>query len=598
MAATTVFPAPPHPSTSARAPGLRIVVMLMASLWLVLGSIVVEAGIRVQLSGVDGETAANVRAWLDLVRFAEREDLSEAAVRRLYDRAPRQIREALRPFGYYDARVVSRSLTRDGGDWIARFEIQPGEPVTLTSVRLQVVGEGCNHPSFMALLAEAPLAEGRQLRHPDFDQLRARLERAASTHGFFDRSFPERRLEIDPAALSASAILVMDTGPRYRFGEVVIEQDILNQSLIDRLVFTSEGEPFDNERLLRTQYALTDSQYFANVVVDTGERDPVTRTVPVNVETVPSRRQRIRLGIGYGTDTQARGSIGWDWRRINQRGHRANMQLQVSQPITELSTQYIIPFGDPLRERLSVRSTLVAEDLADVSSQRATLGVNHRRVLGNWQRNLFADVVDERTRLPDGARFADTSIVPGIGFERLIADDPLVPTRGHRLRAEVRGSHGLLAARTDFLRIHLGASRVTSPGDDWRLALRGELGLGIVDGFGELPASQRFFAGGDQSVRGYGFNKLGPTDGDGRSIGGRHMVFGSVEAQRRISGPWHAAAFVDTGGALDRLDDTPEVSAGLGVHFLTPIGRIRVEVAQPLTESRSPRLHISIRPDL
>lgn len=581
-----------------RPPRRSRILTALVTLALAFASLSADASIRVQLTGVEGETAANVRAWLDLVRFAEREDLSETAVRRLYDRAPRQIREALRPFGYYDARVVSRSLTREGNDWIARFEIIRGEPVRLNSVRLEVIGEGHDHPGFQTLLAETPLVAGAQLRHPDFDQLRARLERAASTYGFFDRSFPERRLEIDPAALSANAVLVMDTGPRYRFGEVVIDQDILNEALIERMVFTREGEPFDTERLLRTQYALTDSQYFANVVVETGERNPLTRSIPVNIETVPSRRQRIRLGIGYGSDTRARGSIGWDWRRINQRGHRANMQLQVSQPLTELTTQYIVPFGDPLRERLSFRSSLAAEDLADVRSQRATIGVNHRRVLGNWQRNLFADVVDERTRLPDGARFADTLIVPGIGFERLIADDPLVPTEGHRLRAEVRGSHGLLAAKTDFLRLHLGASRILSPSDDWRLALRAELGIGIVDGFDELPASQRFFAGGDQSVRGYGFNKLGPTDDEGRSIGGRHLVFGSVEAQRRIQGPWHVAAFIDSGGALARLDDTPEVSAGVGLHFLTPIGRIRVEVAQSLTESRSPRLHISIRPDL
>lgn len=581
-----------------RPPRRSRILAALVTLALAFASLSADARIRVQLTGVEGETAANVRAWLDLVRFAEREDLSETAVRRLYDRAPRQIREALRPFGYYDARVVSRSLTREGNDWIARFEIIRGEPVRLNSVRLEVIGEGHDHPGFQTLLAETPLVAGAQLRHPDFDQLRARLERAASTYGFFDRSFPERRLEIDPAALSANAVLVMDTGPRYRFGEVVIDQDILNEALIERMVFTREGEPFDTERLLRTQYALTDSQYFANVVVETGERNPLTRSIPVNIETVPSRRQRIRLGIGYGSDTRARGSIGWDWRRINQRGHRANMQLQVSQPLTELTTQYIVPFGDPLRERLSFRSSLAAEDLADVRSQRATIGVNHRRVLGNWQRNLFADVVDERTRLPDGARFADTLIVPGIGFERLIADDPLVPTEGHRLRAEVRGSHGLLAAKTDFLRLHLGASRILSPSDDWRLALRAELGIGIVDGFDELPASQRFFAGGDQSVRGYGFNKLGPTDDEGRSIGGRHLVFGSVEAQRRIQGPWHVAAFIDSGGALARLDDTPEVSAGVGLHFLTPIGRIRVEVAQSLTESRSPRLHISIRPDL
>ncbi|MCC5867465.1 MAG: outer membrane protein assembly factor [Gammaproteobacteria bacterium] len=579
----------------------RIASTCIAALLALLLSTPLEARIRVQLTGVEGDAAANVRAYLDLVRFAEREDLSDAAVRRLYDRAPRQVRAALKPFGYYDARVVSRTLTRSGDDWLATLEISRGEPVRLTQVRLEVTGPGRDHPSFRALLADTPLVVGRPLRHQEFDQLRARLERAANTHGYFDRSFVERRLEIDAAALSASAVLIMDTGPRYSFGKVEIDQDILNESLLERLVFTREGEPFDNDRLLRTQYALSDSQYYANVVIDTGQRNTETLTVPVTIETVPARRQRIRLGLGYGTDTQARGSVGWDWRRINQRGHRANLNLKVSEPLTELAAQYIIPFGDPLRERLAFRSTLTSEDLADVRSQRASLGINHRRVLGDWQRNLFTDVVDERTRLSADERFSDTLVVPGIGFERLIADDPLAPTEGHRLRTELRGSHSMLASRTDFLRLNAAAARVMSPSDDWTLHLRSEIGLGLVRGFGELPASQRFFAGGDQSVRGYGYNRLGPTDEEGRTIGGRHLVFGSVEAHRRVRGPWHVAAFVDVGNALDRLDRLESdlvVSAGLGVHFLTPIGRLRVEVAKPISEGRSPRLHISIRPDL
>lgn len=579
----------------------RIASTCVSALLALLLSTSLEARIRVQLSGVEGDPAANVRAHLDLLRFAEREDLSDAAVRRLYDRAPRQVREALKPFGFYDARVTTRTLDRDGDDWLATLEISPGEPVRLTHVRLEVTGEGRDHPSFRALLTDAPLVEGRRLRHQEFDRLRARLERAANTHGYFDRSFDERRLEIDAAALSASAVLVMDTGPRYSFGPVEINQDILNESLLERLVFTRQGEPFDSEQLLRTQYALSDSQYYANVVIDTGERDTETLSVPVTIETVPARRQRIRLGLGYGTDTQARGSIGWDWRRINRRGHRANFMLKVSDPLTELASQYTIPFGDPLRERLAFRSTLTAEDLGDVRSQRATLGVNHRRVLGDWQRNLFTDIVDERTRLSADERFSDTLVVPGIGFERLIADDPLAPTDGHRLRAELRGSHSALASRTDFLRLNVSGARVMSPSDDWALHLRSEIGLGLVRGFGELPASQRFFAGGDQSVRGYGYNRLGPTDEDGRTVGGRHLVFGSVEAHRRITGPWHVAAFVDVGNALERLDRLESdlvVSVGLGVHFLTPIGRLRVEVAKPITEGRSPRLHISIRPDL
>ncbi len=586
-----------RPQSTRRLPAAAVHVLfaLLLSALLVPAA---DARIRVEISGIDGPLASNARAHLDLVRFAEREDLSEAAVRRLYQRAPGQLQRALKPYGHYDAEVVSRSLERDNNGWIARFEVDAGPPVIITDTDIRVTGDGADHPAFRNLVANTTVQPGTQLRHPDFDQLRARLDRAAQTHGFFDRSFETRRLEVDPAERTARAVMVFNTGPRYRFGEINVEQDILVDDLIDRLVFVREGDPFDNERVLRTQYALTDSEYFGNVLVEPGERDPETLTVPVRVETTEGRRQRLRTGIGYGTDTQVRATARWDFRRINRRGHRANITTQVSEPILELSSQYIIPFGDPLRERLAFRSSLISEDLGDTRSQRATLGVNHRRVLGDWQRNLFTDVVDERTRVRGDPAFSDTLIVPGIGFEKLITDDPISPTTGYRLRSELRGSHGTLGSSTDFLRLHLGAGRIMTLGDNTRAVLRSEAGFGLIGGFGELPASQRFFAGGDQSVRGYGFNQLSPRDDEGRVVGGRHLLFASAEIQQRIRGPFQLAGFVDAGNALNNLSDDVQVSVGTGLHIETPIGRIRIEGARAVTESRSFRLHVSIRPDL
>jgi len=585
---------PRSPSGAGRPPW-RVAAFALASLVLAGAS---DARIRVQLDGVDGELASNARAYLDLVRFAEREDLSEAAVRRLYQRAPAQIRRSLRPFGHYEAEVASHRLERDDGDWSAHFRVEPGPVVTLAETDLRVIGEGADHPAFQRILGDTAVRADTPLRHPDFDRLRERLERAAQTHGFFDRRFARSRLEVNPAERTARAILVFDTGPRYRFGEVVVDQDILVDTLIERLVFVREGEPYDNERLLRTQYALTDSDYFGSVLVEPGTRDPENLEVPVRVQTTEGRRQRLRAGLGYATDTNARATVRWDWRRVNRRGHRANFETQVSEPIQEIAGQYLIPFGDPLTERLALRGGWISEDSGDTRSRRTTLGVNHRRLIGGWQRNLFTEIIDERTRVRGDPEFSDTLIVPGIGFEKLSADDPINPDSGYRVRSELRGSHQVLGSATDFLRLNLEANRLFALGDNTRAVLRSELGLGLVRGFAELPASQRFFAGGDQSVRGFDYNELSPRDDQGRAVGGRHLLFASAEIQQRIHGPLHAVGFVDAGNALDDFGDEIEASAGTGLHIQTPIGRLRLEVAFPFTASRTLRLHINIRPDL
>jgi translocation and assembly module TamA len=555
------------------------------------------AAIEVELEGVRGRIEANVRSYLDLVRFADREDLSDAAVRRLHQRAGRQVREALRPFGYYSPELTT-SLAKDNGTWRAHLEIDPGRPARWTQIDVRIQGPGTDHPDFRQIVADSRLQPGNHLRHREYDDLRRALERAASARGYLDARFVERRLEVDPATRSARAVLHFETGPRYRFGEVVVEQTVLRDSLIQRLVFARQGEPYDSAALLRTQYAMFDIGYFSTVLIERGDQDPETLTVPVTIRATKIARQRIRLGIGYATDSRLRLSLGSEWRRINDRGHTAAAEIRASRPTTEVAMRYQIPIGDMLTERFAFRAGAVDETLGDLDSRRVTLGANYLRAIGDWQRSVSGDFVHETTRNPGRDQFTEFLFVPGIGFERLEADDPVMPVKGWRLRGELRGSHSALGAQADFLRFSGLASLVRPMGAKWRLSVRGELGTSAVDGFVGLPASQRFYAGGDQSVRGYGYQDLSPTDADGNRIGGRHLLFGSIEFQRRISRLFSGAVFVDAGNAFDEWGDPMEAAAGLGIHVHTPVGRVRVEVARSLTESRSPRLHLSVRPDL
>jgi len=109
----------------------------------------------------------------------------------------------------------------------------------------------------------------------------------------------------------------------------------------------------------------------------------------------------------------------------------------------------------------------------------------------------------------------------------------------------------------------------------------------------------RFFAGGDNSVRGYDFETIGPVDADGNVTGGNNLAVFSLEYDRLISKSWSLAAFVDTGSAFNDFDVDFKTGAGVGIRWYSPLGPIRVDVAHPLGESdRSTRLHITLGPDL
>ena len=557
-----------------------------------------SASVRVEITGVDSEIEENIRATLTLVRLGTREYLSEAAARRLHGRARSEARDAMRPFGFYRPRIESR-LERQGEGWLATLQIDPGDAVMVSEIDVRLLGDGSTDARLLEVIERSPIRVGARLRHQEHDRLRNNLQSMAAMRGYLDASFEQRRLEVDVAEYTARVVLHLRTGPRYRFGKVTIAQDILNEDLLARIVDIPEGDYYNTGALLRAQYRMTDSLYFASVVVETGEPDPETLTVPISIETTPTRRQRIRLGVGYATDTGVRGSLGVDWRRLNEAGHSASTLLRLSQNLNEISGRYRIPIGDPLNERLLLRGSLISEDLADLESRRAQVGVSHLTQRGSgWQRTLYTDLLEERTRVPGEPEFEDLLVLPGVSLEKLVADDILLARRGFRVRGDLRGSHQYLGSSTDFLRLETEANVVRSIGDDWRFFIRSALGIGLIDGFATLPASQRFFAGGDQSVRGYSFNSLGPQDEEGNVIGGRHLIFGSLEAERHVWNRVALAAFVDAGNALDVFELDVEVSAGAAFNIHTPIGTLRIGAARPITESRSWRFHVSIRPDL
>ncbi|MDC4226629.1 MAG: BamA/TamA family outer membrane protein [Candidatus Manganitrophus sp.] len=134
-----------------------------------------------------------------------------------------------------------------------------------------------------------------------------------------------------------------------------------------------------------------------------------------------------------------------------------------------------------------------------------------------------------------------------------------------------------------------------------RLLLRGEFGWTSVSNFDDLPVSLRFFAGGDRSVRGYGYNTLGPENESGEVIGGRYLATGSVEYDYRIAEQWGVALFYDIGNAANEIDWdlNPQDRVGIGGRWYSPVGPIRVDLAYALDRpGLAFRVHINMGPDL
>ncbi len=563
-------------------------------------SAVAQAGVAIEVE-IDGGTPQmhdNVHAFLSLSRYRDRSDLQSETLERLAARIPLEAGKALEPLGYYEPEITYqlRQTNAEKNDWEARIKIIPGRAVRLSDVTINVVGDGKDDPRITRELARNSLRPGQRLDHGSYEGFKSNLMRAATSSGYLDARWLQNDLLIDKAERRAYVTLELDTGARYYFGEISIEQDVIDPEKMQRLLRMKQGDPYDLDLLLQTQYVLDDTQYFSPAEVESGARDVATHTVPVKVTAKPNRKNSYSIAAGYGTDTQARGTLTWDRRLVNHAGHRAKLELTGSAIGHEASLRYVIPVRDVALEKLEFTLSDTKEELADAISYRQEFVSSFTQVMGSWQRVLFAKLSQERSVYPDRE---DKSflIIPGISYSTLPNYILGQEERRYSLYAELSGSPNSLGSGASFLQLLLQGERIFDLGELWHLRLRGSFGASWLPStdFSELPVSARFFAGGDNSVRGFGLNELSPVDAAGKKVGARHLVLGTTEIERDLPRNFRLAVFYDIGNAIDNFGDPLEDSAGLGLRWHISVASMGLDVAQALSEQgKKPRLHLHI----
>ncbi len=574
-------------------PARRLLLTAVVLLFLMADA---RAALQVQVEGVEEPLLGNILALLTLQRARETEGLSEGHVRRYYRRAPAEIRTALEPYGYYAVQVESRLEEKDG-DWLAWFRIEPGEPLRYRAVTVSLTGAGEQDAVLNEALTGFPLQPGQVAVHSDYEAAKAGLQKLAIEQGYLDAVYQRHELRIDPAAGYAEVQLLLDSGPQYRFGELAFAPAKLSEELLRRYVSFKPGEPYSYRRLLDLQRALEDSDYFAQVEVVPLSEKAQDAVVPVQVDLETHKRNKYSIGLGFGTDTGMRGLLGWENRRINRHGHRMWVNLRGSEIGSELEASYSLPLTNPRSDRLEFTAAMVDEetDTTDSSLQKIALG---RRVArGRWRETLSLSY--EREDYKVGLTDESTSLlIPGISYSQVRADNRLVAKRGWRVQFDLRGAAEQLLSDTSFVQSEVRGKWIHSLGERGRVIARAEAATTWADEDTLIPVSVRFFAGGDQSVRGFDYQELGPRDASGEVVGGRHMVFGSLEYEHRIKGNWGVAAFVDTGNAFNSFNDGLETGAGIGLRWKSPIGMVRVDVAAAVSQDNGLRLHFTLGPDL
>ncbi len=578
----------------------RIVLATVWALWVCLGVDVALAdnNLGLDIQGVSGELAKNIERHVELLNITSRQ-----AARQQRNQVLAKAYTALQALGYYDAKVTFALSPPERSSTRMILVVVLGEPVRWKDTRVTLSGPGMEDPLFQKTIQKFGPRKGDVLNHQQYEALKKQLRTQALSYGYFDVFTRRQKLLVDRAEHSAVIDLEIVTGERYRFGDVSFSPTQLNESYLQRLIPFAPGDYYEETKLTEFNRNLLDTGYFRTVgLVPDHQKGSIgaDAVVPVTVELDDNAFNRVSVGAGYGTDTGPRVRLSWLMPMLNQYGHSLQFATALSEPRQEFTSEYKIPDGKPGTDFWSLQTGYLEERFVDNQYRQVSAGISRQQqVWDNWSRTYFTKFKREQghiegddieTSLPSDAFF----ITPGISFSQLVTKGGLNVRSGHKYNLDLEFSDPSIGSDTEYLRVTGQAKWLTPISARQQILLRLQLGMLWSQDFNQVPVSARFFAGGDQSIRGYAYNSIGPHNADDALIGGSRLAIVSAEYLYQFLPNWKAALFADHGGAMDETNQPIETGVGVGVRWLSPLGVIGVDVANAISDDQRFRLHVTM----
>lgn len=497
--------------------------------------------------------------------------------------------------GYYDSEVDTR-ISLAGERIAVVLRASPGPRYSFASVELPGLESagakaGELREAFAVKAGDAVVAE-------DVIAADVALKVALGEQGFATAEVGEQDIVIDHETRTARLVLPVTTGPAARFGDIqVTGEPPFSARHVGRIARFRKGDMFERSEVDDLRRALIATGLVASVetnIVPRGGGEIVD--IAVHMEPAPYRT--IAGELGYGTGEGVRLEASWQHRNffnpegaLTLRGvagtqeqlaavtlRRNNFRRRDQVLTAQLSASHVD------RDAFDAKTLLLAAGI-----ERQSNFIWHKTWTWSFGGELIAS--DERDTIEATAEkrrrtFFIAALPAGLGYDG--SDDLLNPTRGFRLGGRVSPELSFHGGTFGYMRAQLDASAYRPASE--RIVLAGRVRLGTIVGADRdaIAPSRRFYAGGGGSVRGYGYQRLGPRDIDGDPIGGRSLAEFSLEARIRLKafgGNLGIVPFVDGGtlstGAMPDFGGW-QFGAGLGLRYYTSFGPIRLDVGTPL----------------
>ena len=531
---------------------------------------------------------ADLKKVSDAVQLQDRVPSSENLLLRRAERDAQHFSDHLRALGYFGAEVSSAVRGEGEGRQII-FTLSTGPVYPVSRAVYQVedesgsVREDSPDAAVVKVLAPGDPAASRAILDAELRYQKHYLE---AGHPFC--AVMPRDVVVNHADRTVAVTYTVRPGPRAVFGPTVIEglADV-SEETVRRMLPWREGDLCRRSVLEKARRRLQESGLFALIQITPEEGPGGPETAVMRVALAERKHRSLGFGVNYRSDDGPGARAFWEHRNLSGLGRRLRVSGELSELEPGLEVAYDNPFflRDDQSLSLAFKGSRLDPDPYESRSLSLSGTVERRltealRASGGLKLRLAT--VEQRRQEED---FLLLSSPWRLSLDR--RDDRLDPVAGYLLTALEEPFVDVGDVDIFFTRQELGASwyKALDADKSLVLAVRARLGSITGDVLEDIPADTRFYAGGGGSVRGYGFEKIGPEE-DGDVTGGRSLAEGSVEMRKRLTERLGLAVFVDGGAAfrasLPDFSEDIRWGAGMGLRYYTPIGPVRLDVATPL----------------
>lgn len=554
--------------------------------------------VELNVSGAPKELAENIKAFLPSLRSIDCSS-TQARLDRYLDASSEKLQEGAEALGYFESESIM-TARRKSDCWVLDIKVNPGPLVRVGKVSIDLLGAGLEEKVFQNLLTNLPFKTGDALISQDYDDYKSRLKKAANSLGFFDAELITHQILVNLETHTADVTLTFQTGERYKIGEVTVEQALLADKYLQRFVKIREDDLFNSAELIKQQRILENSGYYKTVQVTSDYQQATNKIIPVGIKATKRKRYTYKGALGYATDDGAYFETTMDTHWLNDKGHQLNFTGRLSQKDPSVGLNYKVPLWNPEHEFANLSLGWQRSDNDDIRGTAFIIGFDyHRRNSSDWEQIASLSYLNEETQIDgENATRAELTLL-GLNARKTKKNNALFPTKGWRFDIGIKGAVENVLSDQTVLQGEIKGKRLHTFDNNGKLIVQSNIGYSLLGNFDEMPKSLRFFAGGQNSVRGYSFESLGETDADGDVLGGKQLFTASFEYEYPVFDKISAAAFIDTGNAFNDWGDyTLNYGFGLGARYKSPLGPIRVDVAVPEDDSSDIHFYFSLGPDL